>query len=121
MSAACLMAGALMLALPADGRFQLSWTHSVERVEWREDWRVVPGGLALERASVRGSGAGMEPGPDAKLQAGWLVWQPAMKPVSSLALAASGMTASGWRLCAGGTCTNLGETAGAPLVLRPCA
>ncbi|MFX6230366.1 DUF1850 domain-containing protein, partial [Acinetobacter baumannii] len=25
--------------------FTLSWTHSVEKVEWQEDWRVTPQGL----------------------------------------------------------------------------
>lgn len=120
MSAACLMAGALLLALPEDGRFQLAWVHSVEQTEWREDWRLVPGGMVLETAAVRGSGAGMEPGPDARLVGGWLVWHPQVAPVSSLAMAASGMTASGWQICAGGACHLLGETAGAAIILRPC-
>ncbi|CUX67579.1 DUF1850 domain-containing protein (plasmid) [Agrobacterium tumefaciens] len=121
MSAAlCLMAGGLMLALPPDGHFRLQWTHSVEKTEWREDWRRVPGGLKLERAAIKGSGAGMEPGPDARLVDGWLVWSPKVAPVSTLVIAASGMTASGWTLCASETCQVLGDTAGEAITLRPC-
>ena len=118
--ASCLMAGALTLALPSDGTFRLHWTHSVEKTEWREDWRRVPGGLRLERAAVKGSGAGMEPGPDARLIDGWLIWTPQAATVSSLAIAASGMTASGWTLCAGETCQVIGEAAGNAVILRPC-
>ena len=25
----------------------LAWTHSVEKIEWQEDWRITPGGLEL--------------------------------------------------------------------------
>lgn len=119
-AASCLMAGAVMLALPPDGSFRLHWTHSVEKTEWREDWRLVPEGLRLERAAVKGSGAGMEPGPDARLVDGWLVWAPQVPPLPSLAIAASGMTASGWTLCAAETCQVLGDTAGTAITLRPC-
>lgn len=118
--ASCLLAGGLMLALPPDGRFRLHWTHSVEKTEWREDWRVVPGGMRPERAAIKGSGAGMEPGPDAQLVDGWLVWTPQVATVSTLVIAASGMTASGWTLCAGETCQVLGDTAGDAITLRPC-
>jgi hypothetical protein len=45
--------------------FTLVWTHSVERTEWRESWRVTPAGLVLTEARVKGSGAGMEPATDA--------------------------------------------------------
>jgi hypothetical protein len=27
--------------------FTLVWTHSVERIDWQEDWRVTPEGLEL--------------------------------------------------------------------------
>lgn len=118
--ASCLLAGGLMLALPPDGRFQLRWTHSVEKTEWREAWRVVPGGIQLEQAAIKGAGAGMEPGPDARLVEGWLVWDPQVATVSSLVIAASGMTASGWTLCAAETCHDLGDTAGDAITLRPC-
>jgi len=81
--------------------FSLSWVHSVEKTEWREDWRVIEGKLQLERAWVKGSGAGMEPGDTARLHAGWWVWEPYIPPVPELNLATSGATVSGWKFCAG--------------------
>jgi len=109
-----------MLALPPDGRFRLLWTHSVEKTEWVHSWRVVPGGMRPERAAIKGSGAGMEPGADARLVDGWLVWTPQVATVPILVIAASGMTESGWTLCAGETCQVLGGTAGNAITLRPC-
>ncbi len=116
---ACLMAGAVALALGPGNSFSLAWSHSVEKTEWREDWRVTQAGLVPTRAAIRGYGAGMEPGPDAKLVNGWLVWHPKAPPVRELALAASGATGGGWLLC-GAECVTLGAEAGAPVVLKPC-
>src|SRR4051812_49599295 len=56
--------------------FTLVWTHSIEKVDWQEDWRVTPAGLELIAARVKGSGAGMEPPPEARLGEGWVTWQP---------------------------------------------
>jgi hypothetical protein len=56
--------------------FTLAWTHSIEKVDWQEDWRVTPQGLELVQARVKGSGAGMEPPPEARLVDGWFQWQP---------------------------------------------
>lgn len=119
MSAGCLLVGATALTLAAGG-FDLSWTHSVEGTEWREHWVVDRDALRLERAAVRGSGAGMDPGPDARLEAGWWVWAPALPPVPTIMLAASGATGSGWRLCDGMACLEIGALAGEPILLRPC-
>lgn len=116
---ACLMVGAVALALASDG-FRLEWSHSVEHLAWREDWRVVDGALRLDRAAVRGSGAGMEPGPDAMLEDGWWIWRPDLPPQPHLLLAASGATDGGWHLCAGADCRVLGAHAGQPIDLRPC-
>ncbi|MFZ5751393.1 MAG: DUF1850 domain-containing protein [Pseudomonadota bacterium] len=120
MSGACLSVGALALHL-ATGAFTLEWTHSVERIPWREEWRVEAGGLRLVRAAVRGSGAGMEPGEGARLVGGWWVWEPDRPPVPELDLAASGATGAGWRLCADGACRELGAAAGAAIRIAPCA
>ena len=116
---ACLIAGGKALAL-ASGLFTLSWTHSVEKVEWRETWQVSPSGLQITEARVRGSGAGMEPPPDARFENGWWIYAPALGPMPELRLAASGATASPWRLCAEGRCIDLGARPGAPVVLKPC-
>jgi hypothetical protein len=38
--------------------FTLVWTHSIEKIDWQEDWRITPAGLELVQARVKGSGAG---------------------------------------------------------------
>lgn len=119
MSGACLSVGALALHL-ATGAFTLEWTHSVERIPWREEWRVEAGGLRLARAAVRGSGAGMEPGEGARLQGGWWVWTPDAPAVAELWLAASGATGAGWTLCSGAVCHELGARPDDALRLAPC-
>src|SRR5258708_40094249 len=60
--------------------FTLVWTHSVEKVDWQEDWRVTPHGLQLVQARVKGSGAGMEPPPEGRLVGGRFPWQPPPPP-----------------------------------------
>lgn len=95
----CLATPALALALswPA---FTLSWTHSVEKTEWRERWRADAGELVLDEARVRGSGAGMDPPDGSVLRDGWWVYHHALR-VPALHLAVSGATVSGWRVCPG--------------------
>lgn len=118
----CVSAGAAPVALPL-AAFLLSWTHSVERVEWREHWRVEANALVLTEARVKGSGAGMEPGEGAFLHDGWWVWRPGLR-VSHLALARS-QEAGSWRLCAvdGTDCRDLSpdEDDAGPVRLFPCA
>lgn len=87
--ALCLIAGDGPPVRVESDRFTLSWTHSIEKVEWREEYRVTADGLLLERSLVKGSGVGMEPGPDARLVDGWWVSHPAMRPLPELILAAS--------------------------------
>lgn len=100
--------------------FTLSWTHSVQKTEWREEWSVTPAGLQLTQASVKGSGAGMEPGANAVLKDGWWTWQPDLPIQSRLSLAASGATGGGWTLCAGSDCREIGAEAGETAVLSSC-
>lgn len=116
---ACLLVGGKAMTLAA-GLFTLSWTHSVERVEWQETWRATPVGLQIVEARVKGSGAGMEPPPDARLRDGWWVYVPELGPIPELRLAASGATGSGWRLCAGEECRQIGAQAEEPVLLKPC-
>ena len=94
-----------MLALAS---FTLAWTHSIEKIEWQEDWRVTPHGLELVQARVKGSGAGMEPPPGAHLIDGWFQWQPKRAPMPELALGNSG-AAGEWRLWSDGRCRTLSE------------
>lgn len=65
--------------------FTLVWTHSVEKVDWQEDWRVTSHGLQLVQARVKDSGAGMEPPPEARLVDGWFQWQPKRTDAGSAA------------------------------------
>ena len=94
--------------------FTLAWTHSIEKTEWQEDWRVTPQGLELVQARVKGSGAGMEPAPGARLVNGWFQWQPTRVAMPQVVLANSG-AAGEWRLCANGACLTLSELFGHPI------
>lgn len=116
MSALCIAtaAGIVRVAVTA---FTLVWTHSVEKVEWREDWIVQPGRLVLVESQVKGSGAGMEPGDDAVLRDGWWVSRP-HRAVEQLLLADSGV-AGQWKLCTP-DCTPLADPADAPYRLESC-
>jgi hypothetical protein len=108
----CLASAGIVKAL-ALATFTLVWTHSIEKVEWQEDWRVTGDSLELVQARVKGSGAGMEPPPEARLIDGWFQWQPrAMMP--EVALGNSGV-AGEWRLCAEGQCRTLSQIFGLPV------
>jgi hypothetical protein len=108
---------AWILASPV---FILGWTHSVEKTGWQETWEIGAEGLTLTEARVRGSGAGMDPGDGARLEDGWWVWEPRLT-VPELMLAASGATVSGWDLCSGGECRELGHDPAAAITLAPCS
>jgi hypothetical protein len=99
--------------------FTLSWTHSVEHTEWRETWRIADDRLQLVEASVEGPGAGIDVPDGARMTGTGWVYAPTLAPLPRLVLAASGMTPSGWRLCALGQCHDLGTTATAPITLWP--
>jgi hypothetical protein len=79
--------------------FTLAWTHSIEKVRWEEDYAVrqaaAPGSppvLHALQARVRGSAAGMEPPPDARLVNGWYVYTPGIGQPAALALTRSEFT-----------------------------
>ena len=104
--------------------FTLAWIHSVEKVEWQEDWRVTPDGLQLVEARVKGSGAGMEPPPEARLINGWFQWRPTRAPMRQVVLGNSG-AAGEWRFCSDGRCRTLSDIFGRPVganvtVMRGC-
>ena len=103
----CLISAGVVKTL-AVAAFTLAWTHSVEKVEWQEDWRITAHGLELEQARVKGSGAGMEPPPEALLVDGWFQWQPKRAAMPEVVLGNSG-AAGEWRLCADGQCRTLSE------------
>ena len=119
MSLCILAAGkTTMLAVSA---FTLSWTHSVEKTRWQEEWRVTLAGLEIIEARVKGSGAGMDPPEGAVLKDGWWTYRPKSGARPRVRLAASGATGAGWLLCADRTCLELGTEAGDPVELSLCA
>jgi hypothetical protein len=97
-------------------RFTLAWTHSIEKVRWEEDYAVLPrseadgAGFILEAISarVRGSAAGMEPGPEAVLENGWFRYVPMQRFHDHLQLTRSIYTAD-YELCIDGTCRAMSE------------
>jgi hypothetical protein len=106
------------------GAFTLVWTHSVEKIDWQEDWRVTTTGLQLIEARVKGSGAGMEPPPEARLTNGWWRWIPKIAVPPEIVLGNSD-AAGEWRFCTSGTCRTLSSIFGRPIgtnvtVMRAC-
>lgn len=122
-----MIAGATTLRIAA-AAFTLSWTHTVERTRWEEDWRVAEDGLRVVAARVKGSGAGMDPGEGARLVGGWWAWTPHAPALPEVRLAGSNAAPEGWRLCARDRCVTIGaRDAKGPAdafadgaTLRPC-
>jgi hypothetical protein len=103
--------------------FTLAWTHTVQKTSWEEDWRIEPGRLVLVEARIEGSGAGMEPPPDAVLAGGRYVWHPTDVALPELVLRRA-PEAGDWRICVAGACGDLGEIVGAaadPVRISPCS
>jgi hypothetical protein len=116
----CLAAAGLVVSLPVVD-FTLAWEHTVERIEWQEDYRLTPEGLVLTEARIQGNGAGMEPGEGAVLEGGWWRWRPDRPPLPELVLARSGV--GEWRICwAGEGCRALDSLiqAKGPMTLAVC-
>ncbi|ORE91628.1 DUF1850 domain-containing protein [Aurantimonas sp. 22II-16-19i] len=116
----CILAAGKTTAIAATA-FTLSWTHSVEKTRWEEQWRAGPAGLTVTQGRIEGSGAGMEPPEGARLVDGAYVYTLDRPPIPELALAASGATGGGWHFCAkGAPCIDLGEAAADPIRLHWC-
>jgi len=114
------MSPATTVFIPTES-FTLAWTHSIEKQRWEEDYRVArdaqvragqgeDSGILLVpvRARVKGSGAGMEPGPDSQLIDGWFQYQPAQVALPTLRLSRSFFTED-FSLCLADTCRNMSE------------
>ena len=106
MNAACLfVAGALRAVVPAQD-FTVAWMHSVARTAWEERYRVEGSRLLLVQARIQGSGAGMDPPPDAQFRDGWWTWRPSLAPLPAIRLTLSSFTRD-YDLCWGGRCHRL--------------
>ena len=119
----CLVIGAKQIVY-ATTAFTLTWTHSVEKTRWSEEWQITPQGLQIIEARIEGSGAGMDPPPDATFDGQYWRYRPNLPPQPELRLARSGATASKWSICFAGSCHPLPETSTdgeAPALLKPCS
>ena len=105
MSGLCLAAGALIATLPLSA-FTLAWTHSIEKIRWEEDYRIVDHRLVLTEARIKGAGAGMEPPPDAVLRDGVYHYHPKLPAQAHLSLSHSPFTA-GYEICSKSGCQPL--------------
>jgi len=106
----CLAAAGLVVALPLQA-FTLAWTHSIEKVRWEEDYRVAGDRLQLTEARILGTGAGMEPPPDAVLKDGVWHYRPKIAPLQTVRLTRSGYVAD-YQFCVDGSCRALGDIVG---------
>ena len=88
--------------------FTLSWTHSIEKIRWEEDWRVVGSELVIDEARIRGSGAGMEPPAGSVLKNGVWHYRPVLPPQAVLRLSHS-PHAGGYTLCTATLCAPLAD------------
>jgi hypothetical protein len=91
----------------AASRFTLAWTHSRERTRWEEDYLITSEDPAKEEpmlqlleTRVKGSGAGVDPGPTARLENGWYRDRARRAPLRKLVLSRSEHVAD-YELCSG--------------------
>ncbi len=103
---ACLIVEQVVRAFVPALAFTLGWTHSVEKTDWQEDYRVLPAGLVITEARVSGSGAGMEPPAGAVLRSGVWHYVPPAIVHDRLRLTVSPY-AEPYRLCTDGACRPL--------------
>lgn len=122
LAALCLAAGSLHVSLPA-AHFTLRWQHSIEKIEWAEDYEVVGPWLHLSEARIRGSGAGMEPPDGARLRDGVWHYRLADPWRREIVLARSEFVPD-YELCIEGRCRRLTHwlpIAAGPTTLRACS
>ncbi|MBI5899274.1 MAG: DUF1850 domain-containing protein [Rhodocyclales bacterium] len=103
----CLAVGAVVASLAVDA-FTLTWLHSIEKIRWEEDWRIVGRELVIDEARIRGMGAGMEPPAGAVLKNGVWHYRPALPPQAVLRLSHSPYTAP-YVLCTATVCRSLAD------------
>jgi len=106
-AALCISVGAQLVRLPVTA-FTLQWRHTVEKVLWEEDYLVAGDWLLLSRARILGSGAGMEPPPDAVRDGNAWSYRPSARWHHRIELARSSF-GEDYRLCVDRTCRPLEE------------
>jgi hypothetical protein len=106
----CLVVAGVIRSTLTVPEFTLAWNHSVQKTRWEERYRVDGGALNLIEARVQGSGAGMEPPPDARFDHGAWTWQPNTRHLE-LRLTQSAF-AGDYAICADGHCTGMSDLTG---------
>ena len=106
----CLMAAGVAISLPLQ-TLTLAWTHSVEKLRWEEDYRLVEGRLQVVEARIRGSAAGMEPPDGAVLRNGVWHYQPALPAQKRVRLMRSSYVAD-YEMCWNERCWPMADIAG---------
>lgn len=104
MNVICLVAG--LLVAPLGEAVTLQWTHSIQKTLWEEDYRLQGDALKLTSARIQGTGAGMEPPPDAVLRDGAWHYTPALPPLPGVQLRHSPHVAP-YVVCVAGDCRPL--------------
>lgn len=122
MDAICIAAGLLIAQCGREAT--LSWTHSIEKIIWEEDYQRQGDSLRLIEARVRGSGAGMEPPAEAVFREGSWHYIPQMAVFPEVQLRHSPYAAP-YILCCDGQCRPLqdwlsGLPGEAVVTLKPC-
>ena len=122
MNAICLVAG--LLVAPLGEAVTLQWTHSIQKTLWAEDYRLQGAALRLTSARVLGTGAGMEPPPDAVYRDGAWHYTPALPALPKVTLRHSPYVAP-YTVCVGADCRPLpawlpGLPADTTVDLQPC-
>jgi hypothetical protein len=119
----CLLAAGQIVRLGTIA-LTLAWTHSIEKIRWEEDYLLTPAGIVVVQDRIQGSGAGMEPPPDAQFDGTWWRYRPHLPPQPKIVLRRSGMTVSDWDVCIKGQCRPMGDYVGKnadPVTLQPCS
>jgi hypothetical protein len=105
-NALCLVVAGTLRALLPVTEFTVTWQHSVEKMQWEEHYRIEGAQLRLTEARVAGSGAGIDPLPDATLRDGAWTWHPRDATFAQLRLTSSAFTRD-YELCWGDGCRAL--------------
>jgi hypothetical protein len=111
--------------LTTEPAFTLVWKHSVEKIQWEEDWQVRDQHLYLTATRVRGSGAGMDPPENSVYKGSYWEYKPQLPPQPQLRLTHSQFT-EGYSFCIDNKCQLLTDkmplTADDNLIIvAPCA
>jgi hypothetical protein len=104
-SCIALVSGLGLVVLPTPV-LTLSWTHTVEKTVWEEDYSASADRVTITEARIEAFGAGMEPPASAVRDGRWWRYRPALAALSSVDLANSAF-AGGYTLCWNSTCRPL--------------